>query len=91
MFNGLLFLRPRLSSSHWPSLDPGTQTGYSLSGNDSRLGEITGVQGLLGPPNLLPPSPQLKKNQGLGCKNPSPCSLVYVRRSRHSHQLGDAV
>jgi len=38
-------------------LEPDTQTGYTLSGNDSRLGEITGIQGLLAPPSPLPPSP----------------------------------
>ncbi len=62
-------------------LEPDTQTGYTLSGNDSRLGEITGVQGLQAPPSHLPPSPPLKKIKGLD-ENPGPCSLLSPLRVR---------
>lgn len=44
-----------------PLLELDTQTGYTLSDNGIRLGEIKGVQGLQVPPSLLPPSPPSSK------------------------------
>ena len=69
---------------HWPDLEPDTQTGYTLSGNDRRLGEITGVQGLQVPPSLLPPSPPLFMIKGLGVKSRPFAFVLYS--SLHADQ-----